>query len=101
MKRGNTSVLLRVAIVVTYVIMIAANALANILPLNGQTTGELSDKYGNLFAPAGFTFSIWSLIYLLLLFHVVYQLGLFQKTKNPQLLSQVGKYFCISSLLNA
>ncbi|WP_303968933.1 tryptophan-rich sensory protein [Sporosarcina ureae] len=101
MKRGKTSVLLRVAIVVTYVIMIAANALANILPLNGQTTGELSDKYGNLFAPAGFTFSIWSLIYLLLLFHVVYQLGLFQKTKNPQLLSQVGIYFCISSLLNA
>lgn len=101
MKPEKTSILLRVAIVVTYAIMITANALANILPLNGQTTGELSDKYGNLFAPAGFTFSIWGLIYLLLLFHVVYQLGLFQKNKNPQLLSQVGVLFCISSLLNA
>ena len=101
MKRGKTSILLRVAIVFTYAIMITANALANIVPLNGQTTGELSDKYGNLFAPAGFTFSIWSLIYLLLLFHVLYQLGLFQKNKNPQLLSQVGVLFCISSVLNA
>ncbi|ARJ38994.1 lantibiotic ABC transporter permease [Sporosarcina ureae] len=101
MKQEKTSVLLRIAIVITYSIMILANALANILPLNGQTTGELSDKYGNLFAPAGFTFSIWSLIYLLLLLHVFYQLGLFQKKKNPKLLSQVGVWFCISSILNA
>ncbi|WP_313247748.1 TspO/MBR family protein [Sporosarcina ureae] len=104
MKQKKTSILLRVAIVITYAIMITANALANIIPLNGQTTGELSDKYGNLFTPAGFTFSIWSVIYLLLLFHVIYQLGLFQekkKKKNPQLLSQVGIWFCISSVLNA
>ena len=101
MKQDKTSPLLRVVIVVTYLLMIVANALANILPLNGQTTGELSDKYGNLFAPAGFTFSIWSIIYVLLLFHVVYQLGLFQKKHNPQLLRQVGLYFSISSVLNA
>ncbi|ARF18881.1 TspO/MBR family protein [Sporosarcina ureae] len=101
MKQENTSILLRIAIVITYAIMITANALANILPLNGQTTGEISDKYGNLFAPAGFTFSIWSLIYFLLLLHVIYQLGLFQKKKNPKLLSQVGIWLCISSVLNA
>ena len=29
------------------------NMAANILPFNGITTGELSDKYGNLFTPAG------------------------------------------------
>ncbi|ARD48333.1 lantibiotic ABC transporter permease [Sporosarcina sp. P33] len=101
MKSDKTSVFLRAAIFITYAIMITANALANILPLNGQTTGELSDKYGNLFAPAGFTFSIWSLIYLLLLGHVIYQLGLFQKRKNPELLRQVGIFFIISSALNA
>ena len=101
MKQEKPSILLRIVIVITYAAMITANALANILPLNGQTTGELSDKYGNLFAPAGFTFSIWGFIYLLLLFHVVYQLGLFQKNTNPQLLRQVGIYFSISSVLNA
>ena len=101
MKQEKPSILLRIVIVITYAAMITANALANILPLNGQTTGELSDKYGNLFAPAGFTFSIWGFIYLLLLFHVIYQLGLFQKNTNPQLLRQVGIYFSISSVLNA
>ncbi|ARK24837.1 lantibiotic ABC transporter permease [Sporosarcina sp. P37] len=101
MRSDKTSVFLRAAIFITYAIMITANTLANILPLNGQTTGELSDKYRNLFAPAGFTFSIWSLIYLLLLGHVIYQLGLFQKRKNPELLRQVGIFFIISSVLNA
>lgn len=101
MKQEKISVGLRIVIVITYAAMITANALANILPLNGQTTGELSDKYGNLFAPAGFTFSIWGFIYLLLLFHVVYQLGFLQKNTNPRLLRQVAIYFSISSVLNA
>ena len=37
---------------------VIVNALANILPLNGITTGELSDLYPNLFVPAGLTFAI-------------------------------------------
>lgn len=51
---------------VFYLFIILVNTLANILPLNGKTTGELSDKYDSLVTPAGFAFSIWSLIYLLL-----------------------------------
>lgn len=50
-----------------FVGVIAANAAANGIPLNGYTTGELSDRYVNLFTPAGFTFSIWGAIYLGLL----------------------------------
>lgn len=52
--------------------MIAMNALANALPLNGYTTGQLSGMYPNAFVPAGFTFSIWGLIYLLLLAYVIW-----------------------------
>lgn len=48
------------------------NALANILPINGLTTGEVADQYFNLFTPAGFTFGIWSVIYALLLGFMVY-----------------------------
>ncbi|MCA6514764.1 MAG: hypothetical protein IM577_04115, partial [Chitinophagaceae bacterium] len=47
--------------------MIAVNAMANILPINGYNTGEISAFYPNKFVPAGFTFSIWGIIYLLLL----------------------------------
>ncbi|MDZ7837626.1 MAG: hypothetical protein U5N58_06550 [Actinomycetota bacterium] len=50
------------------------NALANILPINNKATGELSDQYPNLFVPAGLTFSIWGLIYILLAIFIVYQI---------------------------
>ena len=59
--------------IVALVLVIAVNALANVLRFGGQTTGEVSAKYASLFTPAGFTFSIWSLIYLLLAAFVVYQ----------------------------
>lgn len=52
--------------------VLAVNALANALPLNNKTTGELSDRYVNLFVPAGITFSIWGVIYILLLMMVIY-----------------------------
>jgi benzodiazapine receptor len=47
--------------------MISANYLANAIPLNGYSTGAVSALYPNLFVPAGFTFSIWGIIYLLLI----------------------------------
>jgi hypothetical protein len=55
----------------SYVGMVAVNGLANALPLNGITTGEVSDAYFNLFAPAGVTFAIWGVIYVLLAILVV------------------------------
>jgi hypothetical protein len=49
-----------------FTVVVTVNALANILPINGVGTGQLSDELPNLFVPAGLTFSIWGLIYLLL-----------------------------------
>lgn len=46
--------------------VIIVNALANVLPIGGNMTGDISDNYPNLFAPTGFTFGIWILIYALL-----------------------------------
>ncbi|MEK9750103.1 MAG: hypothetical protein VW236_00945 [Flavobacteriaceae bacterium] len=54
-----------------FVAVIAVNAAANALPINGFTTGELSDRNFNLFTPAGFTFSIWGVIYLALLGYIL------------------------------
>ncbi len=45
-------------------VTITVNVLANIIPLNGQTTGEISDRFASYIVPAGFTFGIWSVIYL-------------------------------------
>jgi len=63
---------LQVANVVGFIAVIVVNTLANALPLNGVTTAQLSDSYPNLFVPAGYVFSIWGVIYLLLLGFTVY-----------------------------
>lgn len=57
--------------VLTLLAMLAVNGIANSLPIGGNTTGDISDSYPTLFTPAGFTFSIWGLIYLLLIVFVV------------------------------
>lgn len=87
---------------VTYIVMVATNYLANALPLNGIETGEVSDSYPNLFAPAGITFSIWGVIYALLAVHILYQWGLFHRdgSNRGALLSRVGVLFGLSSLAN-
>ncbi len=85
----------KAVLLITFAGMVGANALANILPINGITTGAISDSYPNLFAPAGYTFAIWGLIYLALLF----ALGrlLFQKESE---FSVVSSWFIVSNLAN-
>lgn len=104
MFANKVKVSVKIIAVVTFVIMIVVNALANILPINGQTTGEVSNSYPNLFAPAGITFAIWGLIYLLLAAFTLYLLGFFQDysdTIKANLLNKVGIVFSISSVANA
>jgi len=85
------------------IITITANGLANGLPLNGMTTGELSDLYPNLFVPAGITFSIWGVIYFLLICFCIYTLvGVFRNNdKTTMKVVQMGYWFFISCLANA
>ncbi len=85
-----------------YGVMLTMNALANILPINGKNTGELSDQYPNLFVPAGITFSIWGFIYILLLFFVVYQVyAAFSKREVTLLNSFAGSLFGLTCILNS
>lgn len=63
-----------------YAIMIVMNYLANELPINNFTTGELSDLYPNLFVPSGITFSIWGVIYFLLLGYCIIQFTSYERT---------------------
>lgn len=92
-----------ILVTITFILMVTVNALANILPIAGITTGEVSDSFPNLFAPAGITFAIWGVIYLLLGFYTLYQLGMFQKDKatDADLLRRVGNLFAFSSLINS
>jgi hypothetical protein len=86
---------------ITFALVLTVNALANILPINGLTTGEVSDNYINLFTPSGFTFSIWGLIYTLLGIFVVYQLVLSFRNENSKFIEDIGYWFIISNILNS
>ncbi len=68
-KSGTTEKVWALLSFAGFVAVVTVNALANILPINGVNTGTLSDEIPNLFVPAGLTFSIWGLIYLLLAGH--------------------------------
>jgi hypothetical protein len=82
-----------------YVAMVAVNFMANSLPINNRSTGEISEAYSNLFAPAGLTFSIWGLIYLLLAGFVVYQfLGKSQKAEV--VIQKINPLFITTSIAN-
>jgi hypothetical protein len=96
------SKIIRITVVLTYLLMIATNALANILPINGLNTGQVSNNYQNLFAPAAITFSIWGLIYVLLAIYTIYQVyTLKSKAYSAKFFNNIGIYFSISSVANA
>jgi uncharacterized membrane protein (UPF0136 family) len=92
--------LLKILTAAAYVAMVVVNYLANSLPINNRSTGEISNAYPNLFAPAGLTFSIWGLIYLLLGAYVVYQF-VKKDQKTEGLLKKINPLFIATSLANA
>lgn len=77
---------------------ITVNALANIIPFNGLTTGEISDQFLVFFVPAGYVFSIWGVIYLALAFFAMYQA--FPRQINSALLSGIRPWFVLSCVAN-
>ena len=89
--------LLKISTLISFVIMVGTNYLAVSLPLGGRSTGQISDNYANLFAPAGYAFSIWGLIYTLLAVYVIYQI----RRKDDALVSKVDRIFIVNAPLNA
>lgn len=94
--KTNKNLLQKGLVFISYLGMVFVNYLANALPINGIGTGELSDMYPNLFTPAGITFSIWGIIYLLLGLFVIYQF----KDTNEKLLEKLRIYFILTSIIN-
>jgi hypothetical protein len=75
--------------------MITLNGMANGLPLNGKTTGELSAMYPNWFVPAGVTFSIWGVLYLLMFAYVGMRIY-----KSREETDGIEGYYMLTAVLN-
>jgi hypothetical protein len=102
MDRNRSVLILSILNLLGFLGTIVVNALANILPINNITTGALSDLYPNLFVPAGLTFAIWGLIYVLLGIFAIYPL-VPQVRRDPQkveFVQRIGPLFFVSCLAN-
>ncbi len=86
---------LRLSRLLSTIIMLILNTLATTLPLNGITTKQLSDWLSTLITPAGFTFAIWSVIYLGLI-----GLTIAIVSKKIILPDKVMIWYIVSSLAN-
>jgi hypothetical protein len=86
--------------IVAFVVTIVVNGLAGSTTLlGGVTSGEVSDLYPTLVTPAGFTFSIWGIIYTLLFLFIVYQT--LPKSRDQPFLGRVGLLFALCCVFNA
>ncbi|MFT5143980.1 MAG: benzodiazapine receptor [Rhodothermales bacterium] len=85
--------------VAAFLVVLLANYLANALPLGGRTTGQISDAYPTLFTPAGYTFAIWGVIYLLLIGFVIRQA--WPSERGGGALARIDWPFRINCLANA
>lgn len=84
-------------------VTILINYFASTLPINGQTTGEISLKYNNLFVPASYTFTIWGIIYLSLAVFIVYQLidSFRIHQEEDSFIDRIGVWFAITCVANS
>lgn len=80
--------------------VLIVNYLANALPINGIKTNVISDKNANEFAPAGITFSIWGIIYLLLISVAVWQFTSKSNLKK-EAIDKIGFWWVVNGILNA
>ena len=102
MNKNRLVLPLSILNLVGFIGTVVVNALAAILPINNKTTGELSDLYPNLFTPAGLTFAIWGLIYVLLAIFVIYQLipAVKKDAQRVDFVQRIGPLFFISCIAN-
>jgi hypothetical protein len=81
------------------IITIVINGLSNTSILGAKNVGEISDSYPTLFTPPGYVFSIWGVIYTLLLVFTIYQI--LPKQQHEPFLNKISYFYMISSLANS
>lgn len=81
------------------IVTIVVNALSNTSIISEKSVGEISDAYPTLFTPSGYVFSIWGMIYTLLLIFTVYQVLPTQREKV--FTETIGYFYVVSGLANS
>lgn len=78
---------------------VAFNGISQAIPLNGQTSAEIANRYPNmLYFPANYAFGIWGVIYSFLIAFMVYQ-ALPAQRENP-MLRRIGPLVVLTAVFN-
>ena len=88
----------RIFPILSLMVVLIVNFLANFLPIGGRTTGEVSEAYPTLFTPAGFTFSIWGVIYAFLIAYVIYQF--LPRNRENKAFDRINRHFVVNCIAN-
>lgn len=92
---------LQIANIIGFVLVIIVNGLGGSGAINGTSIADISNANPNLFTPAGYAFSIWGFIYLLLLGFIVYQSrSLFKPVRDDAFILKTGWWFVLSCFAN-
>src|SRR4030065_1640548 len=91
-------ILRQISVALTILATIVVNVLANALPINGQNTGAISDRFQVYFVPAGYVFSIWGVFYIGLIALATFQ-ALPSQRENPRMRS-TGWWITLGGLAN-
>jgi benzodiazapine receptor len=95
----NTSGTLRYANILLFILTVTVNSIAGSTTLiGGIDTATVSNNNPTLITPAGYVFSIWGVIYILLGVFVVYQALPRERSSDYQ--GKIGWLFVLSSLIN-
>ncbi|MGG4213461.1 tryptophan-rich sensory protein [Paenibacillus sp. FSL L8-0638] len=84
--------------IIVFIAVVLINFLASTLPIGGRSTAAVSNMYPTLITPAGYAFSIWSVIYVLLACFVVYQATPTGQAKTS--VQSIGIFFILSCVFN-
>ena len=84
----------------TLIFALVMNALSGSELFNGTTMADISARYETLVTPAGYAFSIWGVIYLLLIAFTGYQWYAYMKHRQDADLNRTGIWFAVSNLAN-
>ncbi|MEM2081261.1 MAG: TspO/MBR family protein [Candidatus Bathyarchaeia archaeon] len=94
-----SSAFLKWANILAFLLTLIVNSLAGSTTIiGGKNTAQISDANPTLITPAGYVFSIWGIIYILLGVFVIFQALPSEKGKDYQ--KRIGWLFILSSLLN-
>lgn len=85
----------------TFALMLLVNSAGSVGWLGGApTVAEVSAQYPNLLTPAGYAFSIWGIIYIVLAIYLAFQWQGYLRNDNSQSLEPSGLWFTASNIFN-